>query len=735
MSHEIDITQLQTWWGIYNPDNSRVMEIRLIGRKSTFSGYFKDFDTLVAQMSPYLDDKNAGYYGNLQAYFVLNEINPQLYGREQRDTFVKNAKSTTSDKDIIRRRFVFVDFDSVKAADISASNAELEFTHHKCIDVYNYLKSVGFPEPCVAISGNGYRMTYACDIIPSEETDMLIKSFLEALSAQFSDEHVDIDTKVFNRSRIDKIIGTWAKKGSDDGVDRMWRLARYVMVPEEMKVTPVELFQKIADTKPNKAATAPVRTAPVRGMGEPSFDVEAWLNRHGLEYRVKYEGGITKYQLRKCPWEEQHSVHKEWDSAICKMPDGRLAFTCFHAHCAGKTWHDVRLLYEPHAYDRQMQRIYAPMGQQFVPQVHAVVEIKPETAELGKKWLPPSSIEKINLYDLPKVRTGFAELDRLIDGLHFFEYTVLSGTNGCGKSSWLNTLILNMIDCGEKVALWSGELPAYSLMTWMDMAACGKKHLSEARKPGGYNYFYVNDETSMKIRKWLDGKFVLYNSSYGNKWEQLFSDMEELLTKGFRIFILDNLSAMDVDAIEGDKNKKEKTVVVQLHDFCIEKKCHIILVVHPRKGTARGQRTLLRKEDIAGDGAITNLADNVFIIHRNNNDFRRGFAEFYGKEAATQYEPNGSKGGVGNVIEICKNRMFGHQDSIVDMYYEAESRRFLNNPRESKEYGWYCGDVRREISVDNRPLLSQRGESEVNTSEQSAIWDDPLPAPGMGLPF
>lgn len=699
MKHELDIEQIKTWWSIYNPANDRLMEVRLIG-KGTYSGYFKSLDVLLPQLQEKLDDDNARFYGNAQAYFVLNEINPQLYGREQKDRFIKSPKSTTTDRDIIRRRFVFIDFDSVKPADISASNAELEYTHRKSAEVYSYLKSLGFPEPCVAISGNGYRMTYACDMEPNDDTDRLVKDFLEVLADKFGDEHVDIDCKVFNRARIDKIIGTWAKKGSDDGKDRMWRLARYVKVPDKMEPVPVELFHKVADLKPKDEPKPQQSQKPAyRGNPNEPFDIEAWLRRFNIEYRIKQDGNITKYQLRKCPWEETHSTHHEWDSAICKMPDGKLAFTCFHDHCKDKTWADVRRLYEPEAYTRQ----YQPRTQ-YRPIQAVTPDIKPETETLGKKWLNPSSIKKINLYDLPKVKTGFDGIDSLIGGLHFFEYTILSGVNGCGKSSWLNTLILNIINNGEKVALWSGELPAYSLMTWIDLAAAGPRHLTMGHSKEGYDYSYVSDSISERIRKWLDGKLVIYNSSYGNKWEQLFNDMEELIAQGFKIFILDNLSAMDVDFIEGDTNKKDKTVVESLHGFCIEKKVHIILVVHPRKGTARGQRSLLRKEDISGSGAITNLADNVFIIHRNNEDFRKGIAEFFGKEEALKYSPGNSYGDVGNVIEICKNRMFGKQDKMIRLYFEPNSRRFLSASGQDYEYGWNDGATAEPLDLPFGPL-------------------------------
>ena len=41
-----------------------------------------------------------------------------------------------------------------------------------------------------------------------------------------------------------------------------------------------------------------------------------------------------------------------------------------------------------------------------------------------------------------------------------------------------------------------------------------------------------------------------------------------------------------------------------------------------------------------------------------------------------------------NVIEIMKNRDLGHQDEMIGLYFEVESKRLLNNQYENKVFGW-----------------------------------------------
>ena len=153
--------------------------------------------------------------------------------------------------------------------------------------------------------------------------------------------------------------------------------------------------------------------------------------------------------------------------------------------------------------------------------------------------------------------------------------------------------------------------------------------------------------------------------------------MKELLVRGVRVFVLDNLFSLDIDIFAGDSNKNQKALIKELSDFAKQNKVIIILVSHPRKVS-----TFIRKTDISGSSDITNAADDVFIIHRVNQDFMRTGKDFFGATAIESYK------GFGNVIEVAKNRLMGQQDLLCGMYYEIESRRFKNTNEEVINYGW-----------------------------------------------
>ena len=654
---------LHQWWKIFVGDGN-FTEVRILG-KFSYSGYFNSPDAIIAAIKPYLtlDDE--------QFYFVMNSIDPSCYGRQQCEKMVKSPKITTNDNDILRRLWVMVDFDPVRKSGTNSSNEEYQFAYDRARDVYYFLRQQGFPDCVICSSGNGLHLQIKVDLPNDDETTDIIKRFFQYLAQKFSDDKVDVDQKNYNLARLCKLYSTTAKKGANLP-DRPWRQSSILYVPQDLVAAPIECFKKLADLVPKEEP----KQAPNRGnrpyYNSGRFDLRSWLSQYGVVYRESNDKGSTKFELEYCPWVNEHSDKKKWDSALFLDSDGKITFNCTHSHCKDRTWFDFREFYEPGAYSRPA---YQPQYRAPMPQAHKASQpiILPENTDLGKKWFSLKDIQKVNIHDIERVKTGFKKLDDAIKGLFLCEVTIVSGSNSSGKSSWLNTLLANIVEQGYPFALWSGELRPDVLKTWIQMVIAGKQHLKQSQYG---NFWFVPNDIATQIDAWLEGRFFLYNNKYSNKWEQIFSDMKELLALGVRVFVLDNLMSMDIDIFEGDTNKKQKTLVQELCQFAKDNKVHIILVAHPRKSNA-----FLRKNDISGSANITDAVDNVFIIHRVNADFLRLGKEVYGTMI------NSFKS-YGNVIEVAKNRMMGAQDFLCGMYYEIESRRFKNEENEVKEYSW-----------------------------------------------
>lgn len=675
-----DKGQLKRWWDIFVGEGG-FTEVRILG-KFQYSGYFKSFENLVKEIEPYTDMDNE------QIYFVLNQINPDCYGRQQCEKMVKSPKMTTTDGDIIMRNYVLLDFDPIRATGVNSSEEELKFAHTKAREVMRYLRTEGFKDPVVCKSGNGYHLILRVSMPNDDDTTEILKKFLQSMGKMFSDEHVEVDEKVFNAGRISKLYGTVAKKGANIQ-ERPWRMSEILYVPENFEVNDISLFEKIAALLPPEEPKQQTQKRQYNGQGQ--FDLRSWLDSHGISYKEDKQGNSTRFTLEYCPWVDTHSEKKKWDSALFLDPDGKITFNCQHSHCKDKQWQDVRLFYEPDAYTRP---VYQPQYQPRLYGQKPQYKVKEEIPELGAKWMSMSSISKLDLTNLKGVKTGVIELDRNIVQLNYGEVSLLSGGNASGKSSWLNTLVLNAVEQGVPSALWSGELPSPILKTWIQMAAAGKKNLLPSSYGNGK--FYVPNGIGKRIDAWMEGKFFLYNNEYGCQWEQIFADMQKLLSVGVKLFVLDNLMSLNIDLLEGDKNNKQKELILQIKDFAKKNDVHIILVAHPRKTTA-----FLRKNDISGTSDITNAVDNVFIVHRVNNDFFRAGADFFGEAMINQFRS------YGNVIEVAKNRMYGVVDLLVGLHYEIESRRFKNTEYENIQYGWEHEPEQMQMPMDNEPYEYQ----------------------------
>lgn len=289
-------------------------------------------------------------------------------------------------------------------------------------------------------------------------------------------------------------------------------------------------------------------------------------------------------------------------------------------------------------------------------------------------FLTPKNIKTVKRDFSRVVKSGIDMLDRYIIGFNLSEVSVWSGSNGSGKSSVLSQLALESIDSGFRVALYSGELLPDRVMNWIHLQAAGKNHVQGTK----YNNFYTVDQgVRERINEWLEGGLYIYNNDFGSRVENVLKALGAHIDKyKLNVLIIDNMMTLNLSSIAGEQYARQTELITALTRLAKKKNVHIHFVCHPRKTLF-----FLRKNDIAGTADITNLADNVFIVHRVNTDFKRGVKELGIRE-------DNPIMGYSNVIEICKNRDLGISDKLVGLFFEPESKRFLNTRDEVKNYGW-----------------------------------------------
>lgn len=642
---------------LMKPDNE-LFEIRILEGKQNYSGYFRDVDTfLKALRTMWINECNV--------YITLNNVKEACYSRDQRDCFIKNANPNTSDTDIFCYDWLMIDIDPVRPSGTSSSDVEICLAQAKANEVYTYMKKSGFEEPIAAMSGNGVHLLYYIGLESNSENKELVKKCLAVLDMFFSDDKIKIDTANFNPARICKLYGTMAEKGSNTK-ERPHRLSRIIKAPGKPIQNKKAMLQKLAKNIPE-----PEKPQRYNNYSPMQFDIEDWMDAHGLSYRKTGYGTGTKYILSECPFDSNHTGK---DACIFRMSNGAIGFHCFHNSCSDKTWRDVRLMFEPDAYDKQfVQERRYPNYKNPNYQVQTVEKIKEvdgqpvfyTTEQIRMLVTPPEEF----------IKTGITVLDQKLRGLKKGFVTCISGLRAAGKSSIISQFSIEAAEQGYRVALFSGELTAKNLLKWLLLQAAGKNYVASTSFE---NYYVVRQPYDEVISKWLDNKVYVYNNYYGNEFEAIMKKLQECVTEHkVDLIILDNMMTLNISALDMDKYRQQSIFVEFLETFAKKNNVHIVFVAHPRKSIG-----FLRLDDVSGSNDIVNRVDNALILHRVNEDFRRLSKQmFRWKDENPLYSST-------NVMEICKDRDGGVQDEFIPLYFEASTKRLRNDVAEYKEYGW-----------------------------------------------
>lgn len=301
------------------------------------------------------------------------------------------------------------------------------------------------------------------------------------------------------------------------------------------------------------------------------------------------------------------------------------------------------------------------------------------------------------------IKTGFTTIDQTIQGLDLGQVSIVSGSNGSAKSTILNQLALNVIQQGYSVGLFSGELSDWRLMNWLYLQCAGPNNVTQAKNKEGeqLNFYITSEYTKDQIDEWLGNKLYVYDNDGGVEIQKVGKAVQDLICNDqkVKLVVIDNLMSLNISRYGADKYEAQKEVILNLCQLAKKKNVHIIFVCHPTK-----VKDFIRKEDISGSSDLSNAVDNVFICHRNTQDFKKRSKEFFGW---TDEHPIY---GFDNIIEIAKNRELGCIEKLCGFYFDTTCKRIKNNAQEVIHYGWEKGFQQQgmmelqEIDVDDLPF-------------------------------
>lgn len=286
-----------------------------------------------------------------------------------------------------------------------------------------------------------------------------------------------------------------------------------------------------------------------------------------------------------------------------------------------------------------------------------------------KKVIRLADVKKVNLYDIPKLKTGIAQLDRLLcGGLPFGQVDIISGKRGDGKSTFTSQLLANAMEQGYSVFSYSGELRNDLFKMWIDLQIAGRRNILQNDSIDGMPSYFITNEVSQRINRWYAEKAFLFDNSVVDTEE--YTDLLEIIEQvirqyGVKVILLDNLmTALDLDASNvSDKYDRQGKFVNRLRMIALRYDVLILLVAHRRKNSFSGDAN----DEISGTADITNYAGVVLVYNRDK-----------------ELKDNQRK------LILSKNRLVGKLDlnGILLDYDERSKRIYGFGDDVDKQYGW-----------------------------------------------
>jgi hypothetical protein len=319
---------------IYHPGDT--IELRIIVRNGYITAGYFDYEhkEQLAKIAAIHSGKAKG------VYTAINSCNPQLLARAC-NKVKDRAETTTTDKDIVKRRFLPIDADPDRPANISSTDSEHQAAIDKAYEIREHLELNGISRNSIIIvdSGNGAHVHLAIDLPNTNESTIICKKILQVLALKFDNDLIHIDQTTFNASRIIKLPGTMACKG-DNIPDRPWRMSKILELPEHLEVIFPDILKTLAAGIPEPPKQEH------RGNGQ-ALDFPKWAAEHSITiHKIKELAEYTAYYVED-PFDPSHNGDSP---AVFQFKSGGLAFKCFHNSCQGNGWKEYRLHYEPNAY-------------------------------------------------------------------------------------------------------------------------------------------------------------------------------------------------------------------------------------------------------------------------------------------------------------------------------------------------------------------------------------------------
>ncbi|TAM02186.1 MAG: AAA family ATPase [Paraburkholderia sp.] len=242
------------------------------------------------------------------------------------------------------------------------------------------------------------------------------------------------------------------------------------------------------------------------------------------------------------------------------------------------------------------------------------------------------------------------------------EVSLWGGVNGHGKSAVLGYAMLHAMTAGERTCIASMEMrPRATMERLARQAACNEK------PAGGY---------LQGFGRWTNDRLWIYNH-VGTVPRNRMIAVSRYCRKelGVSHMVIDSLLKC---GIAPDDYAGQKSFVDELCALARDTDLHIHLVHHARK--REKESDVPDKFDLKGAGEITDLVDNVLIVHRN----KRKEADL--RKTDLSDEKRASIEGQADTVLICAKQRHYTWEGNVRLWFDPASLQFRDDPNAPGRY-------------------------------------------------
>lgn len=539
-------------------------------------------------------------------------------------------------ENIVRREYLVVDIDPVRASGSNSTNAQLVESYALACRIHNFIPSL-----YMGCSGNGWHLIYQCWLENTDEDNQLVNKFYDCLDKLFSTPTQKIDTCMANINRLTKIYGTMSRKAphTDDCPQRQsymyaslkgfypqlnGKVQTQIINSQDLSdlidVMNVKIDQRneINSNSSNNNDNNNQRSANQERSKNQEWIV-SWCKEHNLEFR-EFEKGV---KLRHCPFYHEHQ--NEWCTVILvdgARDENHFGFSCFGQHCRNEegkqlhTWRELRQLLEGNSETKSEQTDSLPLGKK--------LDLSNVSSEL----------------EFSGVSSGFSPIDNALGGGFWNKtFSIITSTAGQGKTTFCHQLISNYLAQGVKVGYYQGDLTEDIVKS--NFVALGVKQEQ------------INN---------LD--------FFSNRTENFSHENIAELTADYDVFVIDNFSSL---LPEKGNYEEQKTFVNKISDAVEQNGNHVHLVAHQTKSSE-----LSSLPNIEGGAEIGRKADIVLSVERFDQVYLDKFLKLYGREDEfindLLNERRNSRANPDTVISVLKNQIKGVLPRIPMKFNEKEKK-------------------------------------------------------------